>query len=190
MSCPGFFVCKTSVGISDKSSLRSNITFFIYDLPGYFEEVFFWPKSVIRKKLVLCIFANLRHLCAVYRNLKIHSLHSRDFSRELGGWAFLHLRKLFYALMTQKCYLQKYRLETYSILTVSWFLGRRLRHEIKYDIFRQDQTAEPYLYGYRPLIPPSSLLFYGRMLAGMGYCIFWERPEGTGQPGRILHGNQ
>lgn len=37
----GFFVCKTSVGISDKSSLRSNITFFIYDLPGYFEEVFF-----------------------------------------------------------------------------------------------------------------------------------------------------
>ena len=27
MSCPGSFVCKTSVGISDKSSLRSNITF-------------------------------------------------------------------------------------------------------------------------------------------------------------------
>ncbi len=32
--------------------------------------------------------------------------------------------------------------------------------------------------------------FYGRMPAGMEYCIFRERPEGTGQPGRILHGSQ
>ncbi len=50
--------------------------------------------------------------------LKIHSPHSRDFSRELGGWTLLRLRKLFYALMTKKCYPQKYRLETCSILTV------------------------------------------------------------------------
>ena len=32
--------------------------------------------------------------------------------------AFLRLRTLFYALMTKKCYPQRYRLETYSILTV------------------------------------------------------------------------
>ena len=50
--------------------------------------------------------------------LKIHPPHSRDFSRELGGWTLLRLRKLFYALMTQKYYPQKYRLETCSILTV------------------------------------------------------------------------
>ena len=50
--------------------------------------------------------------------LKIHSPHSRDFSRELGGWTLLRFRKLFYALMTKKCYPQKYRLETCSILTV------------------------------------------------------------------------
>ena len=50
--------------------------------------------------------------------LKIHPPHSRDFSRELGGWTLLRLRKLFYALMTKKCYPQKYRLEIRSILTV------------------------------------------------------------------------
>ena len=38
--------------------------------------------------------------------LKIHSPHSRDFSRELGGWALCVLRG-FCALMTKKCYPQK-----------------------------------------------------------------------------------
>ena len=42
-----------------------------------------------------------------YITLKIHSPHSRDFSHELGEWAFLRLRTLFYALMTKKCYPQK-----------------------------------------------------------------------------------
>ena len=32
--------------------------------------------------------------------------------------------------------------------------------------------------------------FYGRMPAGMGYRIFREGPEGTGQPGGISYGSQ
>lgn len=51
--------------------------------------------------------------------LKIHSLHSRDFSRELGGWTLLRLRKLFYALMTKKCYPQKRLSKTCVILMAS-----------------------------------------------------------------------
>ena len=50
--------------------------------------------------------------------LKIHPPHSRDFSRELGGWTFLRLERLFRVLTTKKCYPQKRRLETCSILTM------------------------------------------------------------------------
>ena len=65
MSCPGSFVCKTSVGISDKSSPRSDITFFIYDLPGYFGEVFFDQKMLSAKIGVLRICKPPSLMCSI-----------------------------------------------------------------------------------------------------------------------------